>query len=65
MKIRVEPGKPVDLDARRRTSAKGGEYDISKLNDADRERVLKQSGVKVIDEKPARTPAKVKESSDG
>lgn len=65
MKIRVEPGRPVDLDARRRTSAKGGIYDISKLSDADRQRVLKQRGVSVIDDKPAKAPAKAKEERDG
>lgn len=48
MKIKVEKGSPVDLDAKRRTSVKGGVYDISELEEADQKRLLKLKGVSKI-----------------
>ncbi len=44
-KIRVAPGRPVQLDSRRSTSVRGGTYDISTLSDEDRKRVLATKGV--------------------
>lgn len=64
MKIEVKAGRPVDLDGRRRTSVRGGVYDVSKLSDADKDRLRATDGVKVIDE-PAKASAKKRESGDG
>lgn len=59
MKIKVEPKHPVDLDKKRRTSTKGGVYDISKLSEADQNRLLKIKGVSEV--KASTKPDKKKE----
>lgn len=48
MKVRIEPGRVVELDAYRTTSIRGGVYDISELSAADQERILAISGVTTV-----------------
>ncbi|HSH45108.1 MAG TPA: hypothetical protein VK966_04600 [Longimicrobiales bacterium] len=48
MKIKVEPGVVVRLDRKRSTSARGGEYDISNMDEKARKRVLSQKGVSEV-----------------
>lgn len=58
MKIIVEPGQPVQLDARRSTSVGGGIYDISDLPAERRKALLKLKGVREYrEEKAAAKPA--------
>jgi len=55
MKIQVEPGIVVQLDGQRSTSAKGGVYDVSKVDDASRKRLLATKGVSEVKAPPKQT----------
>lgn len=55
MKVNVPAGRPIQLDARRSTSSKGGVYDISQLSAEDQKRIL---AIKGVTEARSTTPAK-------
>ncbi|HSH44729.1 MAG TPA: hypothetical protein VK966_02680 [Longimicrobiales bacterium] len=59
MKIKVKPGVVVRLDRSTSTSSKGGEYDISQMDEKARKRVLSYKGVSEV--KPATAPKAEKE----
>jgi hypothetical protein len=61
VKIRIEKGVAVDLDKTRRTSVKGGVYDISKLPEKRQKELLKIKGVSEVKETAA-TASKKKEA---